>query len=550
MARLNVYANECLGKSGDRRGTRTALVVCATLGLLADSAAAEADPLNDVWWTVEHPRFDVYCDIGPKATERFSRRLHETYDVLLPLLGPEVRRDGRPHQYYLLSDDGAYEYFGLDDQKSVGWLDFEEFAVLSVVNASQANADLVARNLFVSILFQPALPTSPRWLHMGIAFYYENAEVRSNKAVVGLPHQKWKDWLAHGQPMTLQYMNLVTNNSLLDMKPERQAVFYAQAWALTHYLIHGPNHHIGRFRRFLKCLGQGQSLPIAFETAYKKDIEDIERGFWRYVQEDSYPRRRIELESALLKGWRPEARELESADVFLKAGALLLARRPQPARVALRQAASARGQNSETAMLLAVALARSGDIERANAEYQRALELDPGNALVRGTYGLMLSKIEDQATLRQAERHLSEATTFLSENYPMLLALARTRAALGLQSEAFHAYERALEVRPWDLNALQESIDVHAACGDFGGARALIDTRLLDASNEYRLRESELALASHFLIQFQGLAGAGLRDSAFSVAQAIAVGMRTIEGRTELAKLLQVEASEETASDD
>ena len=71
---------------------------------------------------------------------------------------------------------------------------------------------------------------------------------------------------------------------------DKQGVFYAESWALCHYLMFGNNRARGpQLTQFLGLLGGGMNVERAFNEAFKTGFTEMEKELRRYVQNHSYP---------------------------------------------------------------------------------------------------------------------------------------------------------------------------------------------------------------------------------------------------------------------
>ena len=66
-------------------------------------------------------------------------------------------------------------------------------------------------------------------------------------------------------------------------------MFYAQSWALTHYLTLGSKERAPQFRQYLTALRNGVEHQRAFADAFSADVALLDRELFEYVRNFLYP---------------------------------------------------------------------------------------------------------------------------------------------------------------------------------------------------------------------------------------------------------------------
>jgi hypothetical protein len=127
------------------------------------------------------------------------------------------------------------------------------------------------------------------------------------------------------QFLPLQALVAVDHRSPLYNESSKASIFYAESWALLHYLILGED---GRFAKhaaaFAAALGKGQPLDEAARTVLGVTGADLEKGLRRYVGRDVFFSQRITFSDRIAKIARVEPQPLGGADVHATLGDVLL----------------------------------------------------------------------------------------------------------------------------------------------------------------------------------------------------------------------------------
>jgi TolB-like protein len=121
------------------------------------------------------------------------------------------------------------------------------------------------------------------------------------------------------------------------------------------------------------------------------------------------------------------------------------------------------------------------DFDRALAEYGKARELSPSNAVAIGMIGLVKRR---QAKLDDTIRLLLEATTVDPRNTDLWTNLGRSYRGARRFAEARAMFDRALAILPGDDAITGEKIETFLGEGDLEGADKLLRGMKLDLENE------------------------------------------------------------------
>jgi hypothetical protein len=84
------------------------------------------------------------------------------------------------------------------------------------------------------------------------------------------------------QFIPLKELLSVTTDSELYNERNRSSLFYAQSWALVHFLVKDPPS-IKRFAQYQRATEQGMSQDQALFEAYALDLEALENALRRYI---------------------------------------------------------------------------------------------------------------------------------------------------------------------------------------------------------------------------------------------------------------------------
>src|SRR5438552_8386229 len=128
-------------------------------------------------------------------------------------------------------------------------------------------------------------PFWPLWLKEGMAEIYGTFEIGCAHTLrLGRPLPEHLHLLAKQPLLPLRDLFSATHESPAYNERERQGIFYAESWLLTHYLMMGEKS--GRraaFGQFTALLRQGQPPEQAFTNAFRTTLSVIEQELRRYL---------------------------------------------------------------------------------------------------------------------------------------------------------------------------------------------------------------------------------------------------------------------------
>ncbi len=124
----------------------------------------------------------------------------------------------------------------------------------------------------------------PTWLDEGMAEFYAYTRFDENKVYLGAPTVRLR--ALHSAPLdSIDEIMAVTQRSAL----HHSEFFYAESWALVHFLVYGPGMEGGKkLDRFSTLLQQGVVQRKAFQQAFGEPKE-IDKAFGLYTWGEAAP---------------------------------------------------------------------------------------------------------------------------------------------------------------------------------------------------------------------------------------------------------------------
>ena len=461
------------------------IVFLALLAALLFSPAARALPPDaDAWLRLETPDFTLFSNAGETPTRRLATDLQRLRAALVGL-DPDIKLSAPSPTFLYLFRDGhslsPYRLIYQGKPMDVGgyFLARPEANYVAINADPRGDARAIVYHEYLHYVLRNNYPGLPLWLHEGLAELYSTFEADGTGARIGLPVGEHLRWLQRNPPLPLAELFAVDAKSKDYNEGMRRGVFYAQSWALAHYLLVGTDARREPVLRYLRTFAQGKPSGEAFQAAFGGELE---RELRAYVSHKVFRYDQIPAEATPQMDVRTSP--LSRADLLAGLGMLLsfLDRsRWTEAEEHLKAALAAQPDHAPALAGLGVLADLSGRRDEAGSWLEKAARAAPGDFLIQYRYGTnRLALAPDAAALRQAREALSRAVA-LRPDYAD--AWARLGYALSfempLPPDALKAYETAHRLMPSSPEIAYNLMLARLRSGQAREAEELIDRVIL-----------------------------------------------------------------------
>jgi tetratricopeptide (TPR) repeat protein len=361
--------------------------------LLASGVALHAN--EEPWTKVATPHFTILTPAGEATArawavelEQFRRALHAVVPVPVHKLRPVTVVLFKTHkamQPFLPLENGR--------PAAMGGFFVRADEINTMMLSLDAGEEETRHTIFheaVHWYFSAVEGPMPLWLGEGLAELYATFELTDAKTYTfGNPINSYLALLRREPFMPLTRLFGTGRESLLYNEGTKASIFYAQSWAVVHYLFHGegsPGREV--IGRYLTLLGTAASPDEAFEQAFGGTYGEIEKKLRRYIERGRYRAYRYPRATDDIARLLSVARA-SPADLELARGSLLLgARNPEAAEPHLLAAAAHAPKDPRPWELLGnIALARR-DFDAALSTLSKAAAAGSTNYLVYHNLGV------------------------------------------------------------------------------------------------------------------------------------------------------------------
>jgi tetratricopeptide (TPR) repeat protein len=325
-----------------------------------------------------------------------------------------------------------------------GWE--KQFAIVRL-DQDVPGAFNVVYHEYVHTLLHSNFRWLPTWLDEGLADFYGNTRFEAKKSYVGAPSPRVYQ-LKNRTMIKLETLLVVNPWSYYRGDENQIATFYAQSWALVHYLVFGPDMELGKkLSRFYAQLQAGDQQIKAFREVFG-DLQNVEDGLQKYIQAFAFRAYSVENLTALQEKDFP-SRKLTKAETDSEIAGYRLWEHDTPEATDLVNRAlqedPALGKAHEEKAFLNF---REGKDEDAVREFYRAYELDKSLYLSQYFKAMMTAKRETPEQREALRTELQQITQINPQFAPAYVQLAMLFIADGLGTKALVASRKAEQLEP------------------------------------------------------------------------------------------------------
>lgn len=430
---------------------------------------------KEQWTIVQSKNFRLVGNASDKDLRQVASRLEQFRHAFSRLFANAKISSNVPTTVIVFKNESSYKPFRPNAHTAAHFQAGEDVNYISLTMERLGDSEDPFRIIFheyVHLLIKSMLGTPPPWFNEGLAEYYSTFSITDDrKVMLGKVMKNHVYFLREQRLLPLRTLFAVDQRSPYYNEKNKANVFYAQSWALVHYLILGNNGARNRqMGQFLDLIIAGKPVENAFSEAFQTTYEDLEKELKAYIGRDSYPLQTTIFKNKLAVETEMQSAPLTEAEAQAYLGDLLLhSRRPE-----------------------------------AEGYLQKALSLDPSLPMANASLGLLRSR---QERFEEARQYLEKAVTANTQNYLTHYYYAAALSHRGMDSNKI-VYEYPPETLQIMRRELKKAIEL---APDFPDAYYLLAFVNVVANEQF---EESIAL----LKRAMALAP-GNHDYAFMLAQ-------------------------------
>jgi tetratricopeptide (TPR) repeat protein len=278
---------------------------------------------------------------------------------------------------------------------------------------------------YVHFLTRRMMSQLPLWLVEGLAEFYGNIRIEGNRVFVGVHSDSNLEVLHSTPPLPLSTLFAVNASSPYYHEENKASIFYAESWALTHYLTtrdwHEGTHHV---TEFVTLLGQG----VGAEEAARRTIGDpaqLQNELLEYIDRRAFTAARLDAPPRLDPKDFEAAPASDAESLAMRADFMAHDRHYQEAQQMLEEALKLDPKLAAAHESMGFIFAEQGKMDEATKWYSQAVALNSQSFLANYYYAVNLLKGSlDDDSAAKAESSLRAAIKIAPDFAPAYDALA------------------------------------------------------------------------------------------------------------------------------
>jgi tetratricopeptide (TPR) repeat protein len=410
---------------------------------------------EDMWIEVKSPNFVVISNAPAKQAKRTARGF-EQFRGLLQTVLPKLKVDpGSPLDVFATKDSASLKALlplrqekGAMQLAGVFMAGPESNTVVLRTDAAGDQGYHVIYHEYVHMVMHLNFQRLPLWLDEGLAEFFGYAGISEGTSSLGDPSPEQLQHLQTASMVPLTTLMSVTHDSPYYRQQDKAPTFYAQSWALTHYLMVGDKQaHSKQLLEFIQLLQTNISEDEAATRAFG-DLKVLERNLRNYVRLNAFYHYQVPAKLSM-KEDQYAVRTLSTPEsLALRGGVLVNSDRLDEAKVMLEQALQLDSRSAIANEGMGLLLMRRKDQAQAMKYFAAAAELD-SKSLLSHFYAAQLAWQNQDLTA--AEEHLRKALA-ISPNYvPACKNLSQLLMRQDKKQEAFELAKKAADLEPAEM---------------------------------------------------------------------------------------------------
>lgn len=367
-----------------------ALGVCL-IALLSHNTVLAADN----WVSVRTKNFLLVGNAEEKSIKNVGLKLEQFREVFTYLFPTLKFNTPVPTTVVVFKSDSAYGPFKPKPNVAGHFQpgpDVNYIALSTEVRGEQDPYSIIFHE-YTHLLVENTFENAPVWFNEGLAEYYSTFSITGDQnVVVGSPVSGHVHLLREKKMLPLRTLFEVDYKSQHYNEKNKLSIFYAQSWALLHYLIIGKDGKAAPLGKFMELLASNMAMDQAFQQAFGIPIEEMEKELRNYIKRDLYNvskghfAKKLELDTTTI------TMPLTEAEAHAYLGDLLAHSNRAEAYTYLQRALKLDPNLAMAHAAMGMAYFREGRSAQALASLERAVETNSKSYLIHYYYAYALSR--------------------------------------------------------------------------------------------------------------------------------------------------------------
>jgi tetratricopeptide (TPR) repeat protein len=434
---------------------RNIAIKAAVISLLLLFAASSTSAKEN-WIKIKSKNFTIIGNAGERDIRKLANNLEEFRHVLSLLFPKAQIATPLPTTVFLFKSQSSFkpfkpQYKGKTKEDVAGYFlagqDGNYIALSSELGGG--NPHEVIFHEYEHFVTRNNMPNAPVWLDEGLAEFFSTFTTSDDdkKATLGGPIARHVFTLREGSLLPLSTLLKVNRKSPHYNESGKAGIFYAESWALVHYLmLQNGGKRQSQLTKFIGGLSEGIPLEENFRQSFQADYKTIENELRSYVRRFTFPVLNLTFSQQLDFAKEVERTVMPEAEVQYYLGDLLLrGRRFDEAEKYLRKSLELDANFTMSQISLGILRMAQDRLPEATKLLESAIAGDSRNYLGHLYFGHVLRQEE---RYDDAAKSYQQAIQLKPDVAQPHLDLGYTYLNMGREEEAVEAFKRATRLDP------------------------------------------------------------------------------------------------------
>lgn len=465
-----------------------------TLILIGFCFAAPSVSAKDEWLRVRSKNFNLIGNASEKDIRKVATKLEQFRETFRQVFNQNNLNSAVPTNVVVFKSAAAYKPFkpiradGKVDTNIAGYFQSGEDVNYITISTEGEDADTYGTifHEYVHFIIDTNFGKSevPPWFNEGLAEYYQTFAIEEDQKVkLGLPQNNHLLLLQQNKLIPLDTLFKISNYALHENGNHSRSIFYAQSWALIHYLIQsGKGSGLGKF---LTLAMKDVPSEKAFQEAFQMTYAEMEKELKNYVAQNTYKYSLLTFKNKLVFDTEMQVAPLSEAESNAYLGDLLShTNRADDAEPFLRQAIALDPNSSMANTSLGLVKLNQRKFDDAKKYLEKAISADQKNHLAFYRYAYLLSRedrdefgfvesfpADKSAKMRESLKKAIAINPAFTESYELLAFISLVNNELLPEAVAY--LQTALKYQPGNQRYALRIAEIYLRQDKFAEAAAI-----------------------------------------------------------------------------
>jgi len=293
----------------------------------------------------------------------------------------------------------------------------------------------------------------PLWLNEGLAEFYQNSDIQEKEVLLGQASPEDILYLRQNRLLPLTTLFKVDYTSPYYHEEQKGSVFYAESWALTHYIeITDGQKGTNRLQDYANLLAKKEDPVVAAQKAFG-DLNQLQQSLYSYITQGRFMMFKVnKVVTVDESAFQVRAISTPDADA-IRADVLVYNQRIKDAQALIDSTLRDDPNNALAHETMGYLKFREGDMQAAGKWYGEAVKLDSQSYLAHYYYAAMSMQFSGTGQDPEIESSLRTCMKLNPRFAPAYDALAMYYSRDAAKANEAHLSNiQAISLEPDNLN--------------------------------------------------------------------------------------------------